>query len=573
MKFCEFSEYLSKLEKISSRIEITKILAEIFKKLKGDESDIAVYLLLGGLAPRYKNIVFNIADKMMEKVIAQLFGSKVDEVNQSYKKMGDLGDVLFYVAQTNSLKLKAGNLTIKQVYEELLDIAGDSGEKSQERKIEKSAKLLKVLDPSSAKFTVRIMLGKLRLGFSDSTILDAISWMEKGDKSAKKELEETYFVLPDAGLILKNVKEKGIDKATKEVSPIVGVPVLPVLAQRIKTPEEMVEKMGKVAVEPKLDGLRLSLHFSKKNDFIRAYTRNLNENSWMFPELSKVVGQIKAKDVILDCEAVGLSEDSKKMANFQVTMTRRRKHNIGEVSQKTKVTFYIFDILLKDGINLMNRNFVERRKILKETILPSKLIKVVDSVQTEDPDVISELFEKYSKMGYEGILVKKLDSMYVSGRTGWRWVKMKQSAKSSSKLLDTVDVVIMGYSAGKGKRSGFGVGKFLVGVKDGDNLVTVTKVGTGLSDEQFKRLNTNLMKLKVSTKPDSYLVDKIQTPDYWVDPGIVVEIAADEITKSPTHSAGLALRFPRLVAFREDKNEDQITTLKELKELFKLQNR
>jgi len=573
MKFGEFSEYLSKLEKISSRIEITKILAEIFKTLKGDESDIAVYLLLGGLAPRYKNIVFNIADKMMEKVIAQLFGWKVDEVNKIYKKMGDLGDVLFYVAQTNSSKLKAGDLTIKQVYEELLDIAKDGGEKSQERKIEKSAKLLKVLDPSSAKFTVRIMLGKLRLGFSDSTILDAISWMEKGDKSAKKELEETYFVLPDVGLILKNVQKKGIKKAVKEVAPVVGIPVLPVLAQRIKTPEEMVEKMGKVAVEPKLDGLRLSLHFSKKNNLIKAYTRNLNENSWMFPELSKVVGQIKAKDVILDCEAVGLSEDSKKMANFQITMTRRRKYNISEISKKTKVTFYVFDILFKDGINLMNRNFVERRGILKETIQTSNLIKVVDSIQTNNPDVISELFEKYSKAGYEGILVKKLDSMYVSGRTGWRWVKMKQPAKSSSKLLDTIDVVIMGYSVGKGKRSGFGVGKFLVGVRDGDNLMTVTKVGTGLSDEQFKRLNTNLIKLKVSTKPDSYLVDKIQFPDYWVDPGMVVEIAADEITKSPSHSAGLALRFPRLVGFREDKNENQITTLKELKELFKLQNR
>lgn len=567
MNFREFSDYLSKLEKISSRIEITKVLATLFKKLDKKETRHAVYLLLGGLSSKYESIVFNIADKMMIKTLATAYKNEISEITKLYKQKGDLGDVAESLAKNGD----KGEKTIEQVFTSLLDIANDSGGGSQERKIEKSAQLLKSLDPNSSKFAVRIMLGKLRLGFSDSTVLDAISWMLSGDKSHKKELESTYYVLPDVGYLLQEVKEKGIKKATSNISPVVGVPVLPVLAQRIKSPTEMIEKMGNVAVEPKLDGLRLSLHIDKNKKIIKAYTRNLNENSWMFPELKSIEKNIKAKSVILDCEAVGLDEDAKKMANFQATMTRRRKHDIDKVSKRTKITFYVFDIMEKDGKGYINTPFSERRKLLEKTVKDSSLIKKVESTSTEDPKKISELFEKYSHAGFEGAMIKKMGSNYVPGRTGWRWVKMKQSAKSVAKVADTIDCLVMGYSVGRGKRAGFGVGRFLVGVKDKNKIKTTTKIGTGLTDEQFREMKKRLTKLQVDEKPKSYDVDKIYTPDYWVKPGLVVEIAADEITKSPTHSAGLALRFPRLVRFRDDKGPSQITTTKELKELYNLQ--
>lgn len=567
MKFSEFAEYLTKLETISSRIEITKVLAELFKDLDKKETKESVYLLLGGLAPKYKSVVFNIADKMMVRSLALCFDKKNEEITKEYKKLGDLGDVAANLGQ----KDKKNTTSILEVYKDLEKIAIDSGEGSQERKVEKSAELLKSLDSESAKFVVRIMLGKLRLGFSDSTILDAVSWMLTGDKSHKKKLESAYFVLPDVGLLLEKVKAEGLEKATTNISPVVGVPVLPVLAQRIKSPVEMIAKMGKVAVEPKLDGLRLSLHLDKKNKIVRAYTRNLNENSWMFPELNSLEKYIKAESVILDCEAVGLSEDSKKMANFQTTMTRRRKHHIDDVSQKTKITFYIFDILEKDNKNIMNKSFFDRRKVLEKTILDSPLIKKVDSTNTDDPKVIDKLQKEFIKQGFEGAMIKKLDSTYVPGRTGWRWVKMKQGSESVAKLADTVDVVVMGYSVGKGKRTDFGIGRVLVGIKDGSKFKTVTKIGTGLTDEQFREMKQRLSKIQVDKKPENYVLDKIYTPDFWVKPGLVIEIAADEITKSPTHSAGLALRFPRLIRFRDDKSVGQITSKKELQELYSLQ--
>lgn len=570
MNFQKFSEYLSELETISSRIEITKVLSELFKKLKTNEAEKAVYLLLGGLAPKYKNIVFNIADKMMIRAVASSLKIDNEKVVERYKKLGDLGDVVEYLSKNKKAQNK--DVSILDVHVSLLEIAKDSGEKSQERKVDKSAKLLSSLDSKAAKFVVRIMLGKLRLGFSDSTILDAISWMVSGDKSHKKQLEKVYFVLPDVGLLLKNVKNVGIKKATTNINPVVGVPVLPLLAQRIKTPKEMIEKMGEVvAVEPKLDGLRLSLHIDKKNKIIKAFTRNLNENSWMFPELSGLGKYIKAESVIFDTEAVGLDEKAKKMANFQVTMTRRRKHNIDEVSKKTKITFFVFDILSKNGKNLMNEPFSKRRSILEKTVISSSLIKVVDYTETKDPKVITSLHNKYSKQGYEGILVKKLDSGYIPGRTGWRWVKMKQTPDHLAKVADTIDCLVMGYSVGKGKRAEFGMGRFLVGIKDGNKIKTTTKIGTGLTDAQFREMKKRLTKLQTIKKPKEYDLHKIYTPDYWVRPGLVVEVAADEITKSPTHSVGLALRFPRLVRFRDDKNPDQITTKKELQNLFEMQ--
>ena len=573
MKFGELALYLKKLEKTPSRLSITEILSDLFKKSSSNEVDKTTYLVLGQLAPAYEGIVFNMADKMVIKAIAKSYGKQNMEVVDLYKKLGDLGEVAEWLAKEKGSKSDS-NLMVSDVYNTLLGIANDSGKDSVERKVEKLAKLFSSLDPLSVRFVARIPLGKLRLGFSDKTVLDGISWMLKGNKSLKTKLEKAYQVLPDVGSLVKRVKQKGIEKATKHVVPITGAPVLPMLAQRIKSPNEMIEKMGQVAVEPKLDGLRLSLHFKRgKGGFVKAFTRNLNDNSWMFPELNQIGDCVNGDEVILDCEAVGLNEETKQLANFQSTMTRRRKHEIEDTLKKVGITFFVFDILSLNGKNLMEDSYIERRKILEKTLKEGKNFKIVKNEFTKDPKKIDELYKKEFMEGYEGIIVKKADATYVPGRTGWRWVKMKQGKTEESKLADTIDAVVMGYSFGKGKRSGFGVGQFLVGVRQNNSFLTTSKVGTGLTDEQFREIKERLKKLEVKNKPKEYEAHKNYTPDYWVEPSLVVEIAADEITKSPTHSAGLALRFPRLINFRDDKTPEQATTLRELEGLFNLQER
>lgn len=579
MKFKELAIYLDKLEKTSSRLEITEILSKLFKKAGKDEVDKIIYLSLGGLAPPYKEVVFNIAERMMLQVISEAYAQDPKDVSEFYKKKGDLGNVAFDLAKTEKFKnIKTKDLSVKDVYERLTKIAEDEGEGSQERKIGETAKLLKEVDKLSARFITRIPIGNLRLGFSDKTVLDALSWMVRGDKSAKAELERAYFVLPDVGQLAKRVKKFGIKKATRNIKPKLGVPVLPMLAQRLKSPVEMIEKMGEVSIEPKFDGLRIQIHFksakkglppkvSAKGVFIKAFTRNMIETSWMFPELKGMDKSIKAREVILDTEAVGVDEKRKSLATFQVTMSRRRKHEIAATAAKIPITFQVFDILYKDGKSLIGKSYLERRKVLGKTIKSGKLLKLVDYQITSEPNVISKVMGREVSEGLEGIIVKRANSKYVAGRTGWRWVKMKEAESAKAKLADTLDCIVMGYTQGRGKRAGFGVGQFLVGVPDSSGIKTISKVGTGLTDDQFRELKKRLTKLEIKIKPKEYEVPKDLEPDFWVKPALVVEIAADEITKSPKHTSGFALRFPRLVKFRDDKSASQATTISEVKKV------
>jgi DNA ligase-1 len=565
MKFKELAEYLYKLETTASRNDMTEILADLFNKTSASEIDKVIYLLLGGVAPRYKEVVFNMADKMMVRAIAKAYDRDTAEVLKLYKEKGDIGDVAFELSES-----KGNGIELDLVFELLKGVADSGGAGSQEQKIQRMAEILSQLDKLSTKYVARIPVGKLRLGFSDKTMLDALSWMEKGDKSGKSQLEFVYQVLPDIGLLAKEVKAKGIKEATLHAKPQVGVPVSPMLAQRLKDPTEMIKKMERVGVEPKLDGLRISIHF-KRSKFVKAYTRNMNEVSWMFPELKEIDPYILATDVILDSEAVGVDEIRKSLANFQSTMTRRRKHEVAEYAGKIPIKFYVFDLLLKDGKNLMKEDYLTRKKELESTVKKGKFLELVDYVVTDSPQVINSANLDKRKAGFEGIMIKKVDSAYIPGRTGWRWVKMKEGVGSSAKLADTVDCVIMGYTQGRGKRASFGMGQFLAGVRMGEKIVTVTKVGTGLTDEQFRELSKRLNGIVIGEKPSIYEVQKDYIPDFWVTPEVIVELAGDDITKSPKHTGGFAIRFPRLVRFRDDRSVSDTSTIEEVEDLYKLQ--
>ena len=563
MKFKEFAIYLERLEATSSRLEITRILSELFKKADAGEIDKVVYLSLGILAPNYEGVILNLAEKMMVRTLAKAYQKETGDVLNLFKKIGDIGSV----AQELSTKYKATGiiLSVADVYERLLKIAKDSGEGSQDSKIVKMADLLKNLDPLSARFTARIPVGRLRLGFSEKTVIDALA---EHDTKLQKEIEEAFNIRPDIGYIAKLVK----DGNPKSAKPQVGVPVVPMLAQRLNSTTEMIKKMGEVAVEPKFDGLRIFIHYRKKDDFLRIFTRNMNAIPLeTFPELTEIGKFINAGEVILDTEAIGVDPKREMFLDFQKTIQRRRKHNVEKTAGEIPLQFQVFDVILFDGKSLINTPYVQRRKLLEKVVINGTLLRIDESTVTSDPKVIRKFHEKYLKIGLEGVVVKRANGFYVSGRTGWNWVKMKEEEGRQGRLADTVDCVVMGYTAGKGKRVGFGMGQFLAGVADGDVFKTVTKVGTGLTDEQFRQLKLRLTKIEVKEKPKEYEVDKDLYPDFWVAPNVLVELAADEITVSPKHTAGLALRFPRLIQFRDDKSPKDATTVSELHDLFEFQ--
>jgi DNA ligase-1 len=562
MKFRELASYLERLEATSSRNEITQILSELFKKTSEEEIDKVTYLVSGQLAPSYQGVDFNIAEKMMMRIISKAFAVDLEAVTSEFKKKGDLGKV----AEGYS-KEGGSDISALEVYQTILEMAQEEGGGSQERKISKTAQLLSSLDPLSARFVARVPTGNLRLGFSDMTILDALSFMERGDKSARGEIEAAFNVTVDIGKIAKAVKQKGV-AGLKGITPEPGTPIRPSLAERLPSAEKILEKVGdKVIVEPKYDGFRAQVHLKKGEVII--FSRNLENTTAMFPDIVEGVRKIKVDSAIFDGEAIAYDAKSGKFLPFQETAQRKRKYGIEEAVKNLPLKLFVFDILYKDGKSLLGLPFSQRRKILEATVPKIDGVEVTRQEVTGDPETIRDLIKKYLSEGLEGALIKKIDAPYKAGARGYHWVKYKKTTEGG--VADTIDCLVMGVNRGRGKRAGFGVGAFLVGVKDASKFKTTSKIGTGLSDEQWRELDRRSKSLEMKNKPEVYEVDKNLIPDVWVRPSLVVEILADEITKSPIHTAGLALRFPRLIRFRDEKNPDQATTLQELTKLFRMQ--
>lgn len=577
MQFSKLAKYFEKLEKTASRLEMTRILAKLFKESGAEEIKQVCYLCLGRLVPLYKSLEFNLAEKMVIRAIAQAFGVESKGVTSEFKKRGDLGEVFQELRIKNQESRINGNLSLFKkeelkdksvlgVYKALKEVAKEEGQGSQDRKVRGLVGIINSLDGLSVRYVVRLVAGKLRLGFSDKTMIDGLSWMLKGDKSLRERIEAGYFLKADIGEIAKSIKSVKSIKGIKSIKPELGIPIMPALCQRLKTADEMIAKMGKVACEPKWDGLRVCVHIKGK-DFVKAFTRSLEDATHMFPELKGVYEQIKAKSVILDTEAVGVNPKTGKLLSFQDTIIRKRKHGVEAASRAVPLKFFVFDVLYKDGESLINEPLYKRRKILESIVRPGKVLEAADQIVTEDIQRLRKYHKKQLSRGLEGVVIKKYDDKYIPGRRGWSWVKFKEEETAEGGLRDTLDLVVMGYYRGKGKRAGFGIGAFLVGIKQGEKFLTVAKIGTGLSDEQWRQMRAKSKWHRAKSRPKEYIVHKGLECDVWVSPSLVVEIAADNITRSPTHSAGLALRFPRLVRFRDDKKVEQIISLKELKQL------
>lgn len=572
MLFSQLALYFQKLEHTPSRNSMTEILSDLFTHATSEEIGKICYLLLGRVAPLYDAIEFGIADKFMVRAIAESYSVPKERVQSVFKKTGDVG--------TTAEELHTGKdkkLSVNDVYTRLFQITQTNGEGSQEKKIGLLADLLKGVDALSARFVARIPLDKLRLGFSDMTMLDSLSWMLTHDKSQRATLEDAYNVRPDIGYLATTVKKHGIS-GLSHVKANVGAPILASLCQRLPSAAEMIKKMHTVAVEPKYDGVRIQIHFKQRVERkehrveAKTFSRNLENTTEMFSEVQDIGKQLAAHEVILDGEAIGVDPKTGKLTSFQETMTRKRKHDIAATRSAMPLRFFVFDILYKDGVDLLSTPLSERREILKDTIVPGDILAISPQIVTDAADVIREYHEEQIKKGLEGVVVKKWDSPYEPGRRGYAWVKFKEEEGKTGKLTDTIDAVVMGYYKGEGKRSGFGIGAFLVGLRKGEEFVTVTKIGTGVSDELWKELKRAFSHHSSAVRPKQYAeVNKIFIPDVWVNPGIVVEIAGDDLTKSPAHGAGFAVRFPRLVHIRRDKGPNQATTVAEISRMFHAQ--
>jgi len=577
MLFSKLAEYFEKLESTSSRLSLIDILSKLFDEVKVEEIGQVSYLIQGRVAPFYEGTEIGMSEKLVAASLARAYGVKREKILKDYGQLGDLG----LVAERHSGKRSASRIdsgqarmTVNEVFSTLREIAKTTGDGTVEKKVSSLANLLGKVDEIGAKHLVRIPLGVSRLGIGDPTVLDAYAASKLGDRKKRKELEGAYNRTSDLGLIGETLWKSGL-KAVQNLSVSVGRPIRSQLAERLPTSEKVIEKLEKVNAQRKLDGFRVQIH--KNGDQIRLFSRNLEETTLMFPEIvSGAKKQIKAKTAILDAEAIGFNPNSDEFLPFQETTQRRRKYDIEEMSKKIPLKAFVFDVIYWDGKSLIDLPLTKRLEYLKKIVVGDTLMLEVGEV-VDDPKVLQTMLDDAISHGLEGLVVKRLDSKYEAGARNFNWVKLKRH--SSGELKDTIDVVILGYIFGKGKRASFGAGALLVGVydKEKDIFVTVSKIGTGLTDEEWREIHKRADKIKVDKKPAR--AESILVPSVWIKPEIVIEVLADEITRSPIHTAGkigsdpgYALRFPRLIKFREaDKKAEDATTVKELIGMYQQQ--
>ena len=592
MTFTDFATRLDAIEAVSSRLTMTEQLSELYQSLEETELRPASYLLQGSLVPPYKSLEFQLSTKMILRALARvlpapkvtedLFGNTVaaptiEQLEKQYKQVGDVGLLAQTVCEQSPKATSEPSL--ETVFSQLVDIATISGEGSQEEKVRLLVELLSILTPVGAKYVVRIIIGRLRLGFSTMTLLDALSWARTGGKAHRDSLENAYQKRADVGELAEFYfgldatvidSEELLKTAFEEYTVEIGVPVVPALCQRLNSAQEIIDKMGTVIAEPKYDGLRIQVHFKQTpvGPEVVAYTRNLEEVTHMFPELQQLGQTLDVQGAILDAEAIGYDPETDALLPFQQTITRKRKHDIAAAADSVPIRFYLFDILKLNDQPLISMELQQRKELLRQHLKEDATFQFTPYIITTDPVELRSYHETLLGDGLEGAVIKKVDDHYRSGRKGWSWVRIKEAGGTSGKLSDTLDLIVLGYYFGRGKRASLGIGAFLVGALTEDQqIVTVAKIGTGLTEDQFRALKTRIDADKVTEQPELYSVHKGLRPDVWVAPNLVVEIAADEITNSPNHTAGVALRFPRLVQFREDKSWEDATSVGEMESI------
>lgn len=578
MKFARLADYFEHLEATTKRLEMFDILSRLFQEAESDEIDKVVYLCQEQLAPSFRGIEIGMAEKLILRAIASATEENETQVVPLYKKLGDPGLVIEQLlVKHRGAGARGKRLDVTTVYDELLAIAQTSGEGSVEKKIRRLADLLSACSPKEARYIARFVMGRLRLGIGDPTILDSLSKAFKGDRSFRPELERAYNLCSDLGLVARTLFQKG-ERGIRDFHVQVGNPIRMAAAERLPTAEEIVKKIGRCAAEVKLDGFRLQIH--KRGEMVETFSRNLERTTPMFPEIIEGVRQqIRAREAIFEGEALAINEETGELYPFQVTVQRKRKHGVEEMAREYPLVLYAFDLLYADGTDYTPHPYQERRQALERLILPGERIRLAEQIITDDPREIERFFEESIARGLEGIVAKKLDAPYQAGARGFHWIKLKRSYKGE--LSDTVDVVLVGYFRGRGMRAKFGIGALLGAVYDqaSDTFKTVAKIGSGLSEENWVRMRELLDGVRVAHRPAR--VDSLIEPDVWVEPRYVVTVLADEITKSPVHTCGkhddepgYALRFPRIVGWiREDKNPEDANTVGEIIEMFQMQRK
>lgn len=604
MKFLEVAKFFEKIEGISSRNDMAFEMSSFLKKCDKQEAQMLSYLILGRVAPLFVNAEFNYSEKSLVNLLAEYTGEDIEEER---KRVGDIGDVAFKIWEKADIKSK--KISLLEIYQILWQVINTKGAGSVQLKNQIVLECLKKLSPVESKYFVRIICGELRLGLNAKSMLDVFSIYLVEDKSMKNILEHAYGVSADIGYLASIVVGDSPRTDLPKVGVRLGTPILSRLVERVGSFDEVFERFkNSVIVQPKFDGLRCQIHKwsvsssdISKNDVVwsqyikkesenmglfsneeasgievRLFTRNLEDVTEMFPEIVEAAMNMPHTSFVLDSEIVGWNYKENSFLSYQETMQRRRKYSVVQKQESIPVKAFVFDLLEYEGESLINMDTKDRLDILKKEFSSTQGgIEMADSTVFSSKSELVEYFKKSVNEGLEGVIVKQFEGGYKPGIRNYEWVKIKKSIEK--KLVDSVDMVIVGYYFGSGRRTDLGLGAILCGILDekSGEIDAICKVGTGIDDATLKDMSVKLGEIKREGVAKNVKYLENLKPDVWVEPKYVVSVDADEITKNISKGSkevggGFSLRFPRLIEFNRDKLLEDITTIEELEGMYSL---
>jgi DNA ligase-1 len=580
LRYAVIADAYEKIEATTKRLEMTDLLVGLLRGTPKEVIDKVAYLTQGRIYPDFVGVEIGVAEKLAVKALARASGTRESEVEEDLKKSGDIGETAqAFIAKKRQITFFQEPLTVQKVYETLDRMARTSGSGAVDLKLSLLAGLLAAATPKEAKYVLRTATGNLRLGVADMTVLDALAVAYGGGKEAREDIERAYNISSDLGRVAKTVVEEGIE-GIRRFRVSINEPIRPMLAERLSSPEEILEKLGgKCVAEYKYDGERLQAH--KRGDDVTLYSRRLEDVSSQFPDAVQLFRKnVKAKEAILECECVAVDPDTGEMRPFQELMHRRRKYEIDKAVEDYPVSLFMFEALYVDGRDLTLEPYPTRRRFLEKTVRVGDRVRLADGMTTNNTAELERFFLEAIGNGCEGLVCKSIakDSVYQAGARGWLWIKYKRDYKSE--MTDTVDLVVVGAYHGRGRRAGtYGALLLAAYNRDKDTFETATKCGTGFTDEDLGKLPEMMQNHVVKQKHSR--VDSLLKADVWFEPAIVIEVLGAEITLSPIHTcaldsvrkgSGLAIRFPRFTGkYRDDKAPEDATTSAEMLEMYRNQ--
>ena len=580
MEFSILADSFNKMESTRKRLELTQYLVELFEKTPHEVISKIVYLLQGKLRPDFEGVELGVAEKLAIRAISKSSGIPIKKIEEEYRKGGDLGHAATTILeQKTQTTFLVEDITVERVYETLFKIAKLEGNRSQDMKMKYISSLLNDASPLEASFILKILLGTLRLGIAENTVMDALALAFSGNKENRKILEHAYNVSSDLGKVAEILSTEGLEGVEK-FKIILFNPIRPMLADRVKSEQESIEKMGnEFAAEYKLDGERVQLHV--EGDKVVLFSRSLENISSYYPDIiEKIPKAIQAENIILEAEAVAINENTGEFLPFQELMHRRRKYKIEKAVTQYPITVNLFDILYCNGKSCLELDYKERREKMEKVVKEDDFVKHIPMAIVKNENDIEDFFENSINAGSEGLMLKMLDKPYQAGSRGSHWLKLKREYQNE--LGDSLDLVVIGGFFGKGRRTGnYGTLLLATYEEDEDTFTSICKVGTGFSDEDLDQLY-QILNPKVTIKKNPR-IDSEMEADVWFEPELVIEVVASEITLSPIHKAardkirkgaGLALRFPKFTGkMRVEKMAEDASTNEEVITLYQGQKK